>query len=120
MRSRSEAIAAWSRVTSVLALARTFERGGHGLYDRGELAGGERDEGHARAVGVARAARAIAVAVQRRSIGALEAVVLADDPFFHRGVLSRAPLGSPYARRRTPHCGYVSVPERKSIRGAVS
>src|SRR3982075_4570354 len=95
MRSRSEAIAAWSSVTSVLALARTLEGRRHGLYDRGELAGCERDEGHARAIGVARAARAIAITVQRRSIGALEAVVLADDPFLHRGVLSRAP-GFPF------------------------
>ena len=68
MRSRSDAIAAWSRVTSVLALARTLEGRRHGLQDRGELAGCERDEGHARAVGVARAAWAIAVTVQRRSI----------------------------------------------------
>ena len=71
-------------VKGALALARAFEGGGHGLDDRCQLARGKRDEGHARAVGVPRAPRAIAITVQGRSVGALEAVVLADDPFLHR------------------------------------
>src|SRR2546428_6722559 len=83
MRSRSDASAFASTVTSVLALARALERGRDGLRHRRELAGREGDERHARAVGVARAAWAVAVAVERRAVGALEAVVLADDPFLH-------------------------------------
>src|SRR5437868_2417208 len=74
-----------------LTLARSFERRRDRLDDRRELARGERDERHARAIGVAGAARTVAITVERRSVGAFEAVVLADDPFLHEASL---PTGS--------------------------
>src|SRR6266568_5364476 len=58
-------------------LERGHDRLGHGC----QLAGREAHEGHAGAVGVPRAARAVAVAVEGGAVGTLEAVVLADDPF---------------------------------------
>jgi hypothetical protein len=91
MRSRNEERAAWSIVTKALTLAWAFERGRDGLDDRGEFACRERDEGHARAIGVARATWTISITVEGRSVGTLETVVLADDPFLHGAdVLSRA------------------------------
>src|SRR5581483_2948480 len=69
-----------------LPLARSLEGGHDRLGDGSELAGREAHEGDAGAVGVARAARAVAVTVERGAIGTLEAVVLADDPFLHAGM----------------------------------
>src|SRR5207247_5822009 len=77
-----------SRVS--LALARAFERGGYRLDDRSQLARCERDERHAGAVRVARAARAIAITVEGRSVGALGAVVFAVDPLLHDTVVCRS------------------------------
>src|SRR2546430_13231670 len=73
---------------SGLALARTFERGRDRLGNGCQLAGREAHEGHARAVGVTRAARAIPIAIEGRAVAALQAVVLADDPFLHAGLSS--------------------------------
>jgi hypothetical protein len=85
--------AAWSTVKIVLALAWTLERGRDRLDHGSELARRERDEGHARAIGVSRAAGTIAVTVQGGSVGALEAIVLADDPFLHGAVSSLVRAG---------------------------
>src|SRR5260221_14649561 len=74
----------WSGV----ALARTFERGRDRLGNGCQLAGREAHEGDARAVGVARAARAVPIAIEGRAVAALQAVVLADDPFLHAGLSS--------------------------------
>jgi hypothetical protein len=93
MRSRNVERAAWSTVKSGLALARTFERRGDRLKDRCELARREGDEGHARAIGVARTTGTIAVTVEGCSVRALEAVVLADDPFLHDAVSSLGRAG---------------------------
>src|SRR5438067_11645588 len=90
MRSRKDERAAWSTVTSVLALARALEGGGHGLEHRRQLGRREGDEGHARAIGVVRTAWTIAITVERRSVGALETVVFADSPFFHADRSSQA------------------------------
>ena len=108
MRSRNEERAAWSIVMKALALARAFESGGDGLNDRCQLARRERDEGHARAIRVARATRTISITVEGRSVGTLETVVLADDPFLHGAdVLSRACRVIDHVaktRPRSPHC----------------
>jgi hypothetical protein len=116
MRSRSDARAAWSTVKSLLALARALERGRNWLDDRGEFARRERDEGHAGAIGVARATWTIAITVEGRSVGALEAVILADDPFLHAAMSS---LGVPGTEPKnqdpptlSPHCDCVSFSVR--------
>ena len=93
MRSRRVDRAAWSTVKSGLSLARTLERRGDWLKDRRQLAGCEGDEGHARAIRVARTTRTIAITVEGRSVGALEAVVLAYDPFLHDAVSSLGRAG---------------------------
>src|SRR6266567_6704043 len=99
MRSRRDKSAAWSTVKGVLALARAIERGGDWLDHGGQLARSERDEGHAGAIGVARATRTVSITVEGRSVGALEAVVLADDPFLHGAMSS---LGRAGYRTRRP------------------
>src|SRR5260221_3977551 len=94
MRSRGDATSRRSTaIGGSLALARAFERGRYRLGDRRELAGGKAHEGHTGAVGVAWAARAIPVAVECRSVAALQAVVLADDPFLHAGLSSLDAVG---------------------------
>src|SRR5579859_6905989 len=85
MREDSAARAPWSMAISAgrLTLAGTFERRRDRLGHGRQLPSGEAHEGDARAVGVARAARAVPVAVEGRAVAALQAVVLADDPFLH-------------------------------------
>jgi len=104
MRSRSAARAAWSMLTRSLALARSFEGRRNGLHHGRELAGGERHERHAWAIRVARATRAIAVAVESGAVGTLEAVVLADDPFLHSAGSSLEPGWPASARSRPALC----------------
>jgi len=82
------------------ALAGSFEGRRNGLGDGRQFAGGETDKGHAGAVGVTWAARAVAIAVQGCAVGTLEAVVLADDPLFH---------DAPH-RRRLCRFAYASLP----------
>src|SRR3954464_12965699 len=93
MRSRRVERAAWSTVKSVLALARALEGGGHRLKHRSELARRERDESHAGAIGVARATGTVPITVEGRSVGALEAVVFADNPFLHAAMSSLGRAG---------------------------
>src|SRR5258708_5702280 len=95
---------------SRLTLAGTFERGRDRLGHGCQLAGGEADEGHAGAIGVARAARAVAVAVERRPIAALQAVVLADDPFLHAGLSSLDAVRAAGSRSRTLDTGRTRSP----------
>ena len=111
MRSRRDKRAAWSTVKGVLALARAIERGGDRLDHGGQLARCERDEGHAGAIGVARATRTVSITVEGRSVGALEAVVLADDPFLHGAMssLGRAGYGTSQKTRHALPTAIVSV-----------
>jgi hypothetical protein len=90
MRSRSDESAPTSIAISVagLTLAGTFERGRDRLGHRSKLAGGEADERDARAVCVPRTTRAVSIAIEGRAVTALQAVVLADDPFLHAGLSS--------------------------------
>src|SRR5438067_1743615 len=76
MRSRRDASAPRSIAISaaVLALAGTFERRRDRLGHRGQLAGGEAHERDAGAVRITRAAWTIPVAIEGRSIAALQAV----------------------------------------------
>ena len=91
------------------ALVAWAVEGGHdGLRHGRQLARREGHEGHARAIGVARAARTVAITVEGRAVGAFEAVVLADDPLFH---VTGSPLGTrrvcrfPYEPTvQTPRC----------------
>src|ERR1700675_4544625 len=92
MRSRRVERAAWSTVKYGLALAGAFERCGHRLEHRSQFARRERHECDAGAIGVARATRTVSITVEGGSIGTLEAVVLADDPFLHDAMSS---LGVP-------------------------
>ena len=94
MRSRRDERAAWSTVKSVLALARALERRRDRLDHRRQFAGCERDEGHARAIGVARTTGTVPITVEGRSVGTLEAVVLADNPFLHAAMSSLGVPGS--------------------------
>src|SRR5688500_13021041 len=83
------------------ALAGSLEGGRDRLGDGSKLACCEADEGHAGAVGVARAARAVSVTVEGGAVGTLQAVVLADDPLFH----DRSPT-----RRHLCRFPYASLP----------
>src|SRR6266705_5894102 len=99
MRSRRVVRAAWSTVKGGLTLARALKRGGHRLDHGGQLARCERHEGHAWAISVAWATRTVPITVEGGSVGALEAVVLADDPFLHGAMSS---LGRAGYRIRRP------------------
>src|SRR4029077_16800544 len=130
IRSRTDASAPRSIAISSgrLTLARTFERGRDRLGHGRQLARREAHEGHARAVGVARAARAIPITIEGRAVAALQAVVLADDPFLHARLSSLDAVrarGSRLLGRRdrldtAPHACSVPVFVRRITAGRLS